>query len=139
RFYDTIARPLAETGAAVGAVDHLTKDPTNRARGGRGAGAKLQLVDVSYNVKVVQPFSRTRAGSFRIRCEKDRHGLYSIGEAVAFVDVTPDPRNQTIKLTVNAPKAQAEPGPFRPTHIMENISRALEGLGPLNTNALRSA
>ena len=63
-FYETFAaRPLTSTGAALVCTDHMTKDTTTRARGARGAGAKLQLVDVSYSVKLTRAFSRDRAGS----------------------------------------------------------------------------
>lgn len=135
-FYEHLVRPLTATGAAVVTVDHLTKDAATRGRGARGAGAKLQLVDVSYSVKLVTPFARDRAGMFKIVCAKDRFGTYAIAETVAEAHV--EPRDGNIAIDLRAP-ADTGNGPFRPTHIMENVSRALEDHGELNTRALRSA
>ena len=137
-FYDVIARPLTAGGAPVVTVDHLTKDAANRTRGARGAGAKLQLVDVSYTVKLTKSFSKTREGDFKITCAKDRFGTFGIGETVADVTVTPY-LDDSVTIHVGTPATVDPEKPFRPTRIMENISRALEESGPLNTNTLRTA
>jgi hypothetical protein len=138
-FYETVTRPLTAGGAAVCCVDHVTRDPSTRTRGARGAGAKLQLVDVSYSVKLTRAFSRTQAGDFKVVCEKDRFGTWSIGETVAVVHVEPHAGGTFLEVDVRTPEQSDPDRPFRPTRIMENISRALEEAGPLATNALRTA
>jgi hypothetical protein len=134
-YMELLLRPLTSTGAAVIVLDHVTKDSSTRGRGPRGAGSKLQLVDVSYSVRLVKPFSRERAGLVRLVCEKDRFGTYSIGETVADIRVTPN--IDILELDVRAPADKN--APFRPTRIMEHLSRALEKHGELNTNSLRLA
>jgi hypothetical protein len=136
-FYESFVRPLTTTGAAVLCVDHMTKDAATRGRGARGAGAKLQLVDVSYSVRLVKPFSRDRAGSFKIVCAKDRFGTFAIGETVADVQVAR--RDAGVMLELRTPERHDPDAPFRPTRIMEYLSRALEDHGELNTRALRVA
>jgi hypothetical protein len=136
-FYETFARPLTVNGAALVCIDHMTKDSTTRVRGARGAGAKLQLVDVSYSVKTVKAFSRDLAGSVKLSCAKDRFGTFSIGEPVAEVHVVPN--LDMVGIDLRAPEPRDPTAPFRPTHIMESVSRALEEHGELNTRALRTA
>jgi hypothetical protein len=134
-YMELVLRPLANTGAAVLVLDHVTKDAASRSRGPRGAGSKLQLVDVSYTLKVIKSFSRERAGLLRLVCEKDRFGTYCIGETVADIHVTPN--IDVLDIELRTPRDKD--APFRPTRIMEHLSRALEEHGELNTNSLRIA
>jgi KaiC/GvpD/RAD55 family RecA-like ATPase len=120
KWHERIVRPLARAGPAVLVVDHVTKDPTTRVRGSRGASAKLQLVDVSYAASQARAFSRTTDGIIRVRCEKDRNGYYANGEVVAEIDVAPHAGGAAMLLDVRAPGEQV------PTVLMERVSRFLE-------------
>jgi hypothetical protein len=136
-FYETFARPLTANGAALVCCDHMTKDSATRARGARGASAKLQLVDVSYSVKTLKAFSRDRAGSVRVTCAKDRFGTFAIGQTVADVQVAPNV--DFLDLDVRAPQERDPDAPFRPTVLMERVSRVLEEHGEMGANELRLA
>jgi hypothetical protein len=137
-FYELFARPLTANGAALVCTDHMTKDSATRARGARGASAKLQLVDVSYSLKTLKPFSRDRAGTVRITCAKDRFGTFAIGQTVADIHVAPNV--DFLDLDVRAPEERDPDAPFRPTVLMERISRALEDHGDeMGANELRLA
>jgi hypothetical protein len=138
-FYETVTRPLTMSGAAICCVDHMTKDATTRVRGARGGGAKLQLVDVSYSVKLSRPFSKDTPGEFRVICDKDRFGTYSIGQTIAEVTLDPHAGGTIVELAVRAPRTGNSEAPFRPTRIMERASRALEQDGELNALSLRGA
>jgi hypothetical protein len=137
-FYDTLTRPLTASGAAICCVDHMTKDPTTRNRGARGGGAKLQLVDVSYSVRLGKSFSRDRPGNFKIVCDKDRFGTYSIGETVADIHLEPAAGGTVVNVTVRTPEAHGDE-PFRPTYLMERVSQALEAHGELSLNGIKAA
>jgi len=79
-----LCRPLADAGAAVVVVDHVTKAKEGRGRWGRGSGAKLGEVDAGFNLEVIHPFSKGRPGSSLLRVAKDRHGAVGPeGEPVA--------------------------------------------------------
>jgi AAA domain len=124
-FFENMARPLASLGASVILLDHVTKDSTGRMRGARGAGAKLQLVDVSYSLALKEQFSRAKAGSFRIACAKDRFGTFGIGESVATIHVVPFEHGARVELRVEAPTA-ADESWNGPTFLMEQVSKYLE-------------
>jgi hypothetical protein len=126
-FFESMARPLAGLGASVILLDHVTKDSAGRMRGARGAGAKLQLVDVSYSLSLGEKFSRTKAGFFRISCAKDRFGTFGIGDNVATVHVTPSDGGTHVDLRVEAPTASDAVAWSGPTHLMEEVSKYLEG------------
>jgi hypothetical protein len=101
RFMDLLPRPIADTGAAVVMIDHVAKDPEQRGRWARGSGAKLGAVDgASYQVKVVTPFSRKRAGAIKLVVAKDRPGQFSIGETAAIVTIEPHGDGERVMLEV---------------------------------------
>jgi hypothetical protein len=125
-FYESTVRPLAKAGASVITLDHLTKDVAGRVRGARGAGAKLQLVDVSYTIKLVEAFSRTKAGAFKLTCAKDRFGTFGINENIAIVRVIPLDAGRHVDIRVEAPTEGDAVEWNGPTYLMESISRYLE-------------
>jgi 5S rRNA maturation endonuclease (ribonuclease M5) len=126
-FYESTVRPLTRAGASVITLDHLTKDTTGRVRGARGAGAKLQLVDVSYAIKLVEPFSRHQEGAFKLVCAKDRFGTFGINENVALVRVIPSDGGAAVEIRIEPPSQSDAVAWNGPTHLMEEVSRYLEG------------
>jgi AAA domain len=107
-------------------IDHVSRDRQTRQRGGRGGWMKLQLLDVSYGVKTFKAFSRTQEGSLKLSCAKDRFGTYAIGDIVAELHVTPHDNGDRIELEVRPPGVTAAADGWRPTGLMEKISKALE-------------
>jgi RecA/RadA recombinase len=88
-FMGILARPLADTGASVVLVDHVTKAKDARGRWGRGSGAKLGEADAGFSLEVVEPFARGHNGSAALRVAKDRWGAIgpegSTVASVAFI------------------------------------------------------
>jgi AAA domain len=123
-YYENSIRPLADAGVAVVTIDHIVKDSAGRGRGARGAGAKLQFVDMSYSLKPIQAFSKHQEGSFKLVCDKDRHGNFAAGSTVAVVKVTPSD-DGLVTVTVEAPQQPGEGG-WQPTTLMERISKYME-------------
>lgn len=124
RWFDLFPRPIAETGAAVLMIDHVAKDPEQRGRWARGSGAKLGAVDgASFQVKVITPFSRHRAGAVKLVVAKDRPGQFSIGEVAALVKIEPHAAGERVILTVEPDGADlAITDPHKPTQVMSMIS-----------------
>lgn len=94
KFYATLPRPLAGTGAAVVMIDHLPKDP--QGKGAIGAQHKRAGIDgASYRLEVTRPFGEGREGSVQVRVDKDRPGKvrsYALqGRTVGQMVVRPDP------------------------------------------------
>jgi len=70
-----VLKPLARTGAAVLAVDHLAKGQDSRAHGPGGTAAKRRAIGgVSIRVKVKDAFTPGKGGSAYLSVNKDRHG-----------------------------------------------------------------
>jgi hypothetical protein len=75
RFHAMLPRRIADAGAAVVLIDHVTKDRTTRGRFALGAGHKLAGVDgAAYTFDLLQPASRGGFGLARIGVVKDRPG-----------------------------------------------------------------
>lgn len=131
-----VVDPLRSRGAAVLMLDHVTKSTQDRARGARGAGAKLGAIDgASYEVLLTRAYSRHRAGLLRLKVAKDRHGhVGSIGEIVADLHVRPSAGGLVVALELEAPTAEER---HKLTGLMQTLSRRLEGAtGPLAQFAL---
>lgn len=70
-----VLKPLARTGAAVLAVDHLAKGADSRSHGPGGTAAKRRAIGgISIRVKVKSAFTPGRGGSAVLSLNKDRHG-----------------------------------------------------------------
>jgi hypothetical protein len=135
-----LARPLAETGAAVVIVDHVPKDREHRGRGAIGAQHKLAGTDVTYVVKTITPFGRGMTGRSKLLVDKDRPGFIravSLGaRVVGEIAFESDP--ETGRMAVEVFPAATEQGGFRPTTLMERVSRFLEGRDePVSGRAIR--
>jgi hypothetical protein len=130
-----LARPAGNAGAAVLMQDHVTKDKEKRGRYGLGAGHKRAGVDVTYMLEPVEPFGRGLDGMSRLSVTKDRPGhvrQHAEGDYIAEMRVLSRPDHVRIQLD---PPSEREP--FRPTVLMERISRAIEESPGLNKNGVR--
>jgi hypothetical protein len=139
QFYSRTPRRIARCGAAVLLIDHVTKSREERGRYAIGAQAKLAGLDgAAYVVKMVTPFGRGRTGRARLLLTKDRQGWVKTegkDRRAAEVEAISDEERVTIRLTAPVP-AEA----FRPTFLMERISRELEArTEPASGKALRDA
>jgi hypothetical protein len=125
RWHADFVEPI-RAGVTLLLIDHVSRNRQTRERGGRGGWMKLQLLDVSYTVKTFKAFSRTQEGSLKLCCAKDRFGTYAIGDIAAEIHVTPHDNGDRIDFHVLAPDNQEGAAPWRPTGLMEKLSKALE-------------
>lgn len=123
--YRRIPRALARLGPAILLIDHVPKDNERSPLYGIGSQRKRAAIDgASYMVDQVKAFSADRPGRIRLTTAKDRNGNYAIGTVAAVIDVTPTP-GDTLRIDVGSP-AEAGPGGFRYTAVMEKVTRYLE-------------
>lgn len=130
------------TEAAVILVDHVTKDADSRGRFAVGGQAKLNALDgAAYTIEVVDALGRGLAGTIVMKVAKDRPGGVRPHAGRFGRDRTQEAARVTIDSTAGAgivvtvgppeSKVDDEPKPFRPTGLMERISRRLEDSGTL--------
>ena len=142
RWADMLPRPMARAGAAVVMIDHLVKDKEQQGRYARGSSAKLAVIDGAvYSVRVITPFSRTKAGAVRLTVAKDKPGgVGAIGEHVAHFGIEPHADGERVVCTLAAAPARAatEGGGFKPTATMSRVMRAVQESDlPMTAAALR--
>lgn len=79
-FVQKAIMPLTQgMGVAVGVIDHMTKAVNGGGRYARGAGSKLSIAEVAFNITNPEPFSKANSGRLRLRCGKNRFGDYPEG------------------------------------------------------------
>lgn len=131
RFLAHLARPLAADGAAVFATDHMPKGPSQKVQFALGAQHKRAGTAVTYMVTTKQPIEMGRSdGLVQLWLAKDRHGTvqaaslgHTMPKRVADFRVAANLDGSNVAARLTAPQP---PGPFRPTTLMERISRHLE-------------
>lgn len=142
KWSDMLPRPIAATGATVLMIDHVAKDPEQRGRWARGSGAKLGAVDgATYQVKVVQPFSRKKAGGVKLVIAKDRPGgVGAIGDTAAVITIEPHGDGERVVLTVGTDTATLPATDrHKPTMVMAQIAHEIEtATVRLTSTALRA-
>lgn len=125
---------------AVVLIDHVPKDPENRSAGAIGSQRKLAAITgAAYRSQQVQSFSQSKAGKLKLTVEKDRLGNRPKGSVAAMLHFDPMGDGQ-LAVSVRQSEAQeaAEAGEkFRPTYLMEQVSRWLELYPGSTTNAVR--
>lgn len=129
RFIRDVPRRINRHGAATAMIDHVGRDREARGRFAIGAQHKLAGLDgAAYTFETVEPFGRGRHGIARITVAKDRPGHVRrhadrygrIGEFHLAAD-----SDGTVTIAALRPPAAAGAA-FRPTALMEKISRYLE-------------
>lgn len=120
-----VPRVLAEAGCTVLDIDHVTKDTEGRGRWAIGSQRKMAAIDgAAYTAQVIEPFSREKAGRIKLICAKDRHGTYANFENVG--EVTISPNGDRVDVALVGRSDVDEGGRWRPTHLMERVSRFIE-------------
>lgn len=130
-WFRLLPRRLARSGSAVLGVDHQAKDKEQRGLWAIGSQRKLAAIDgAAYVAQVKAAPTKERDGHLKIVCAKDRHGVHQQGHQVASVDILNAAGG--VRVVVAAPEST-----FRPTVLMERISRHLEDVGaPMTQNAV---
>lgn len=128
KFGQVVLRPLKKLGAAVLTIDHVPKSKENRGNYAIGAQAKRALIDgTAIAVEVLAPFGRGQNGELRLSVTKDRPGhvrAISLGAKAAGVAHLRSAGPDKVRIAI-VPVGGAG-GSFRPTHLMEKISKLLE-------------
>ncbi len=134
-----VPRPCCASGAAVLMLDHVVKRKDDRGRWAIGAQHKLAGVDLAYALNVSEPAGRGREGQMHLVVSKDRpghvRGFAAHGKQAATMILRST--GERVEIELRAPGAAASA--WRPTGIMERVSRTLEADSPRSTRALRAA
>lgn len=117
-----VIAPLRRHGAATVILDHLPKDPLSRGRFSIGSERKVGVSEVHLGFEVIVPFGRGRTGRAKIITHKDRPGWLHRPRA-AELELQSSPSGE-IQWLLEQP-ADTD-GAFRPTFLMERVSRYLE-------------
>lgn len=115
---------------AVVILDHVPKDkeaPTSYAIGSQRKRAAV--TGAAYRVDTLKEPAKGRNGKLKLTVAKDRPGNRPKGSVAAEVDVLGTDGPGKVALHQSDAQAAAEAGaPFRPTVLMERVSRYLESL-----------
>jgi hypothetical protein len=138
KWQQLLPKRLKKLGIASVEIDHLPKDPT-RKKTALGGGHKKAGTDVTYLMESVETFGRGKSGSSRLMLSKDRGGH------VTAIEVGPNRQvglvrfdagdDGSLKVTVEPPEDRS--GPFRPTFLMEQVSRVIEAHPRATKNTIR--
>lgn len=140
-FYSGWPAWFKRTGAAVTLLDHVTKSREGRGRWAIGSERKLSGIDgAAIAFDVLEPFGRGRTGRVRLSVSKDRPGhvraYQQAGGTVAVMELRSYP-DGGVMYSLEAPAERSDT--FRPTVLMEKLSRAIEETPGLGKRALLGA
>ncbi len=134
-WFRRLPRRIADTGAAVLVLDHVTKTDDSGLWPIGSQRKRAAVSGAQYMQRTARPFAKGQPGTAVLVCAKDRHGAYRAGERVAELTVTPNGVHVTVDII--AADTAPEPGAFRPTVLMEKVSRAVEhAAGPLSARGI---
>lgn len=120
QWFRRLPRMLARTGSAVIGLDHVTKSKEGRDLWAIGSQRKLAAIDgAAYGLEVKIAPTKTKDGKLTLVCAKDRHGTYQRGNITTYVAI--NNVDTGVQVILTAPETR-----FRPTHLMEQVSRMLE-------------
>jgi hypothetical protein len=120
-------------------IDHVTKDRESRGRWAIGAQHKLAGIACAYRVQTITAPSRGNAGLLKVQVVKDRHGHirgHAQGSEIALVRITTADNGTHVAVTIDPPDGTAGDA-FRPTVLMERVSRFLAENPGASVNAIR--
>lgn len=126
RFWRDVVDPFASSGVAVALPDHVVKQREARGKYAYGSERKHSGAEVHLGMVAVEPFGRGRTGRAKLTVHKDRPGSIERPSPGLFV-LTSDPTDGRCRWEVEPDSSVTEKGDFRPTHLMERVSRYLEG------------
>jgi hypothetical protein len=138
-FSQQLLKPLASSGACVVTIDHVPKSKDNRGNYAIGAQAKRADINgCAIAVEVTLPFGKGMNGELQLKVTKDRPGAVRENSKEAKFAGTVSLRSSSegrVVMTIESPQMTGEK--TRPTHLMEQVSKTLEGSAmPLSKNAV---
>lgn len=140
KFSQAVLKPLKSQGAGVLTIDHVPKNKDNRGNYAIGAQSKRADIDgCAISVAVVAPFGRGQNGELKMTVTKDRPGhvrAIALGAKAVGVAHLRSAGEDKVRIMIEGLRDKANGG-FRPTHLMEKVSKLLEAsTGPLSKNAV---
>jgi hypothetical protein len=136
-FWRTMADPICNAGGAPVLLDHVVKNPDNRGKYASGSERKASGAIVHLGFKLLEPLRKGGQGRTLLNVHKDRPGYLprpTIGRLVLTSD------SDTISYRIEPDKSHDETGGFRPTVLMEKISRYLVHQSePISKNQIETA
>lgn len=129
-FMNVMIEPLRAAGVTVCVLDNVGHENKTRAR---GASGKRDLVDVALVMKQVEPFSELTRGRIEVSIDVSRLGRH-VGPWT--VELGGGHYGEIVGGHGEPVKAKM---PFRPTLLMERMSRAIERTPGMTTRAVREA
>jgi hypothetical protein len=131
-FTTALVDPLMQAGITTVTLDNMGHEEKGRPR---GTSAKEDLCDIAYTMKVGTPFSSTLAGRLELRCSRSRIGEITVGDMWRM-----ELGGGHYGSWQRVERASAdERAAFRPTAIMEKVSRAVEQDAGLSKRSIRTA
>jgi AAA domain len=125
QFFRQVVRPISEEGAAVVLPDHVVKQREARGRYSYGSERKQTGVEVHLGMTLIEAFGRGRTGRAKLVVHKDRVGFLERPSPGLFV-LASDPETGLLSWRIEPDHAVSDEGAFRPTNLMEKVSRYLE-------------
>ena len=133
RWRRSFLQPLRTVCRATLILDHVPKAKDSRGRFAIGSERKASAVEVHLGSELVTPLARGKTGLVRLVTHKDRGGHLHRPRA-AELELRSDPETLAVTWTFRHPETQTKDG-FRPTLLMERVSRQLEALSAPVTRA----
>lgn len=127
-FFRRVVKPLSESGAAIVFPDHVVKQREARGRYSYGSERKQTGVEVHLGLSLIDPFGRGRTGRAKITVHKDRAGFLERPSPGLFV-LESDSETERCAWRIEPDHTVSDEGSFRPTNLMEKVSRYLELAG----------
>jgi hypothetical protein len=125
RWRRTFLEPLRSACPAALTLDHVPKAHDARGRYAIGSERKASAAEVHLGAEVIAPFTRGKTGRVRLATHKDRGGHLPRPRA-AEVELQSDPDTLRVGWAFHRPETAEEGTTFRPTVLMERVSRHLE-------------
>jgi hypothetical protein len=121
-FWREVATPITDAGAAPLMLDHVVKNREAQGKYAYGSERKASGAIVHVGFRLLEPLTRGGSGAAHLMTHKDRPGFLprpTIGRLVL------DSNAGAISYRLEEDRSRAD-GRFRPTVLMERISRRLE-------------
>lgn len=91
-----VGRTLADTGACIVVVDHVTKALDNPLYAKGSARKRAQIGGTSFLVEALKPLTKGQGGKLRLTCAKDRNTAHVRGQVSAEMVFSPSGDNDMI-------------------------------------------
>lgn len=124
KFWKRVVDPFCVRGVAAVLPDHVVKKSDERGKYAYGSERKHTGAEVHIGVKAIDPFGRGRTGKAKLTVHKDRPGFLERPSPGLFV-LASDAASGRCTWTIEVEHDVSDEGAFRPTRLMQNVSRYL--------------